>query len=51
VAVSAIFPSLNTVFAVKFGKYNEVLTVFLSIIFLLAVGLFVLAVKQMLQAI
>jgi hypothetical protein len=51
VAVSALFPALNTVFAVKFGKYNKGMTIFLSAVFLLAVGLFALAVNQMLQAI
>jgi hypothetical protein len=50
-AVSAIFPALNTVFAAKFGKYNKGLTVFLSAVFLLAVGLFTVAVNQILQAI
>ena len=50
-AVSALFPALNTVFAFKFGKYNKGMTIFLSAVFLLAVGLFVLAVNQMLQAI
>jgi hypothetical protein len=51
VAVSAIFPTLNTIFAVKYGKYNKGLTMFLSVVFLLAVGLFALVVNQILQAI
>jgi hypothetical protein len=51
VAVSALFPTLNTVFAVKFGKYTKGLTVFLSVVFLLAIGLFALVVNQILQAI
>jgi hypothetical protein len=51
VAVSALFPTLNTVFAVKYGKYNKGLIVFLSVVFLLAVGLFALVVNQILQAI
>lgn len=51
VAISAIFPALNTIFAIKFGKYNKNLTLFLGVVFLLAVGLFVLAVNQILQAI
>jgi hypothetical protein len=51
VAVSALFPSLNTVFAVKYGRYNKGLTLFLSVIFLIAVGLFALIVNQIHQAI
>ncbi len=51
VAVSTLFPALNTVFAVKYGKYSKGLTVFLSAIFLLALGLFSLVVGQILQAI
>ena len=51
VAVSALFPSLNTVFAVKYGRYNKGLALFLSVVFLLAVGLFALVVNQILQAI
>jgi hypothetical protein len=51
VAVSALYPSLNTVFAIKYGKYNRGLTLFLSVVFLLAVGLFALIVNQILQAI
>ncbi len=51
VAVSALFPSLNTVFAIKYGKYINGLTLFLSVVFLLAVGLFALVVNQILQAI
>lgn len=51
VAVSAIFPSLNTVFTIRYGKYDRGLTLFLSVVFLLAVGLFALIVNQILQAI
>ncbi|MFH0897576.1 MAG: PH domain-containing protein [Candidatus Bathyarchaeota archaeon] len=51
VVISALFPMLNTTFAVKFGKCNKGLTLFLSVVFLLAVGLFVLVVNQILQAI
>jgi len=51
VAVSALFPSLNTVFAVKYGRYNRGLTLFLGVVFLLAVGFFALVVNQILQAI
>lgn len=51
VAVSTLFPALNTVFSVKFGRYNKGLTVFLSVIFMLALGLFALIVNQILQAI
>jgi hypothetical protein len=51
VAVSTLFPALNTVFALKYGKYNKGLTVFLSAVFLLALGLFSLVVGQILQAI
>ncbi len=51
VVLSALFPVLNTVFALKFGKYNKGLTVFLGVVFLLAIGLFALVVNQILQAI
>jgi hypothetical protein len=51
VAISALFPSLNTVFALRFGKYNKLLTLFLTAVFLLAIGLFALAVNQIIQAI
>jgi len=51
VAISTLFPALNTVFAVIYGKYNKGLTVFLSAVFLLALGLFALVVGQILQAI
>ncbi len=51
VGISALFPTLNTVFVVKSGKYNKGLTVFLSAIFLLAVGLFAFVVNQILRAI
>lgn len=50
-AVSAIFPAMNAVFALKFGRYNKGLTLFLSVVFLLAVGLFSYVVNQILQAI
>ena len=51
VAFSAIFPAMNAVFALKFGKYNKGLTTFLSAVFLFAVGLFALAFNQILGAI
>lgn len=51
VAVSTLFPALNTVFAVKYGKYSKGLTVFLSVVFLLALGLFALVVEQIILAI
>jgi hypothetical protein len=51
VAVSAIFPILNTVFAFKFGKYNKSLNMFLSVVFALAIGLFALIIYQIQQAI
>jgi hypothetical protein len=51
VALSTIFPIMNAVFALKFGKYNKVLNIFLSVVFLLALGLFGLVVNQILQAI
>lgn len=50
-AVSALFPALNTIFTLKYGKYNKGLSVFLTIIFLLAVCLFAVVVNQILQAI
>jgi hypothetical protein len=49
--LSALFPSLNTVFTLKYGKYNKCLNLFLSVVFLLAIGLFALVVNQILQAI
>jgi len=49
--VSFIFPFLNTVFALKYGKYNKGLTVFLSVVFLLVIGLFAVIVNQIVQAI
>ncbi len=51
VAVSGLFPSLNAVFALKFGRYSRGLTMFLGVVFLMAVGLFALVVSQILQAI
>jgi hypothetical protein len=51
VALSALFPALNAVFALKFGKYNKGLIVFLGVVFLLTLGLFALVVNQMVQAI
>ena len=51
VALSAIFPAMNAVFALKFGKYNKGMSVFLGIIFLLAIGLFAFVVNQMVSAI
>ena len=50
-AIATIFPAMNAVFALKFGKYNKGLTVFLSIVFLLAVCLIGLVVNQIIQAI
>ena len=50
-AFSAIFPAMNAVFALKFGKYNRGLTTFLGVVFLFAIGLFALAFNQVLQAI
>ena len=49
--VSFLFPLLNTVFALKYGKYNKGLTVFLSVVFLLVIGLFAVIVNQIVQAI
>ena len=50
VALSALFPSLNAVFALKLGKYNKGLTVFLGVIFLLTLVLFALIVNQIVSA-
>jgi hypothetical protein len=47
---SAIFPVMNTIFTLKFGKYNKGLTFFLCAVFLLAIGLFALVVNQILSA-
>ena len=49
--IAAIFPAMNAVFTFKFGKYNKELTTFLSFVFLLAIGLFVLVVNQMVKAV
>ncbi len=51
VGLSALFPTLNAVFALKFGKYNRGMTVFLGVVFLLAIGLFALVFNQILSAI
>ncbi|MFA5869953.1 MAG: PH domain-containing protein [Candidatus Bathyarchaeia archaeon] len=51
VALSTIFPAMNAVFALKFGKYNRGLTTFLGVVFLFALGLFALVFNQVLQAI
>ncbi|MCX6649811.1 MAG: PH domain-containing protein [Candidatus Bathyarchaeota archaeon] len=51
VALSALFPALNAVLILKGGKYNRGLTVFLGVVFLLAVGLFALVVNQIVSAI
>ena len=51
VIVAALFPTLNTIFVVKFRKYNKRLTLFLSVVFLLTVCLFGFIVNQILQAI
>ncbi|HIH88729.1 TPA: DUF1648 domain-containing protein, partial [Candidatus Bathyarchaeota archaeon] len=48
--LATIFPAMNAFFAIKFGKYNKGLTTFLSVVFLLAVGLFILVVNQILSA-
>ena len=50
-AVSALFPTLNTIFTLKVGKYSKRLNLFLSFIFLLAVGLFAFVVYQIIQSI
>ena len=49
-AFATIFPALNAVFAVKFGRYDRRLTVFLGVVFLLAVGLIGLVVNQIIRA-
>ena len=51
VGLSALFPMLNAVFALRFGKYNRGMTVFLSVVFLFAVGLFALVFNQIISAI
>ena len=38
--IAAIFPSINTVLALKFGKYGESLMIFLGAIFILVIALF-----------
>jgi hypothetical protein len=49
--IATIFPVMNAVFNFKFGKYNKELTTFLSFVFLLAIGLFVIVVNQMVNAV
>jgi hypothetical protein len=51
VGLAALFPVLNAVFVLKFGKYNRGLSAFLGVVFLLALGLFAFVVNQMVQAI
>lgn len=50
VVLSALFPTLNAVFVIKFGKYNKGLTVFLGVVFLFALGLFAIVVNQIVWA-
>jgi len=50
VVLSALFPTLNAVFIIKFGKYNKGLTVFLGVVFLFALGLFAIVVNQIVWA-
>lgn len=50
-AVSALFPSLNTLFTLKYAQHDRGLTLSLTIIFLLSIGIFFLIVKQIIQAI
>ncbi|MBI2938328.1 MAG: DUF1648 domain-containing protein [Thaumarchaeota archaeon] len=38
--IAAFFPILNTVLALKFGRYGKELTLFLGIIFILVIALF-----------
>jgi hypothetical protein len=38
--------TLNTIFAVKFGKYNKGPALFLSVVFLLTIGFFAFVVNQ-----
>jgi hypothetical protein len=38
--IAAIFPVINTIFVLKFGKYGKTLTIFLGIIFILLMALF-----------
>lgn len=51
IAFSAIFPAMNAAFALKFSKYNKGMSVFLGVLFLLAIGLFAFVVNQMASAI
>jgi hypothetical protein len=50
VGLSALFPTLNAVFVLKYGKYNRRMTVFLGVVFLLAIGLFAFVFNQILSA-
>lgn len=38
--IAAIFPIINSIFVLKFGKYGKTLTIFLGIIFILLMALF-----------
>jgi len=38
--VAAIFPALNTIFCLKFGRYSRLLTTVMTVVFLLTVALF-----------
>ena len=38
--IAAIFPAINTILVLKFGRYGKELMIFLGVIFLLAITLF-----------
>jgi hypothetical protein len=51
VGIAALFPALNTLFTLKFGRYNRRLSIFLTTAFLLVMGLFWFVVNIMISAI
>ena len=38
--IAAIFPAVNTILALKFGRYGKELTIFLGVVFILVIALF-----------
>jgi hypothetical protein len=43
--LAAIFPLINTILALKFGKYGKGLMIFLGVIFILSIALFLVIVN------
>ena len=39
--IAAIFPTINSILVLKFGKYGKTLTIFLGVIFIMLMVLFI----------